>query len=77
MASILATNDRIRITDKDSPYSGKIGVIKNIVAQKLIMLNGKPRTITTLEVELDSVNGIVSITSHPVPLESQVGRLNY
>ena len=71
----LAEGDKIEIIDKTSPYFGKTGIVADIVKRNLIMKNDKSGTLIILKLELGGTSSVVEITSHPIPLESQIRKL--
>lgn len=70
----IKNGDKIEITDNDSPYFGKTGVVTDIVQRNQI-INGKSGTMLILKIKLESIHAIVDITSHPIGLYSQIKKL--
>lgn len=71
----VATGDKVRIIDKESPHHGKIGIVKEAAERNLEMLNAKSGKMKTIAIEIEGVDDLVIIYSHPKPLESQVRKL--
>ena len=71
----LQPGDKVRITDEKSPHRGKMGKVKEVGEKPLIMLNSKAGKMQTIAIEIEGVDELVIIYSHPNPLDSQIRKL--
>jgi len=71
----LAPGDKVRIIDEESPHHGRMGKVKDVGEKPLIMLNAKSGEMKTVAIEIEGVDDLVIIYSHPKPLDSQIRKL--
>ena len=75
----LAPGDKVRIIDEESPHHGRMGKVKDVGEKPLIMLNAKSGAksgkMKTVAIEIEGVDDLVIIYSHPKPLDSQIRKL--
>lgn len=71
----LQPGDKVRIIDEKSPHRGKMGKVKDVGEKPLIMLNSKSGKMQTVAIEIEGVDDLVIIYSHPKPLDSQIRKL--
>ena len=70
----IASGDRVRIIDEQSPYFGKCGVVKAIVERDVRVVRGRRRKAVTLQIELEGGEEI-GISDYPRPLRHQIEKL--